>query len=286
MKPSEFDYLMATTLDEAISLLDQHGDEAEILAGGQSLIPALALRLSAPKILIDINSVADLGDINVSEEGVQIGALVRHTEILESPLIAQHIPLLAQAAQDVAHSAIRNRGTFGGSLVNAHPAAEFPACAIALDAEITLLGPSGTRTIAALDFFTGLFSTVREPNEILVSVMFPATALANRSEFQELSIRQGDFPLVGLAAHCQIDNNRIENLRLVYLGVSDKPTRAYRAEQCFEGQLLNPDTIAKAQEEISNDLDPVGDFNASAEYKMHLAKVLLSRVITSLVGQE
>lgn len=270
MKASAFDYIRADTVAEAVALLGRHGDTAKLLAGGQSLLPALNLRLSAPALLIDIGRIAALRGIAVAGDVLRIGATVTHAELLASPEIARHAPLLARAVAHVAHPAIRSRGTMGGSLANADPAAELPACALALGARILVEGPSGPRALAAEDFFTGLFETAMTPDEVLTAIEIDLAPDAAWG-FEELSRRSGDYAIVGLAAH------RTRGApRLAYFAVG---TRAVLAPHAAEA-LGRGEDLARAEAALADDLEPHDDPQASAAMRLHLARVLLRRVVT------
>ena len=271
MKASAFDYIRADSVAEAVALLGRHGDTAKLLAGGQSLLPALNLRLSAPALLIDIGRIASLRGVAVAGDVLRIGATVTHAELLASPEIARHAPLLARAVAHVAHPAIRSRGTIGGSLANADPAAELPACALALGARILVEGPSGSRTVAAEDFFTGLFETAMAPDEVLTAVeadLAPGAAWG----FEELSRRTGDYAIVGLAAHRPHHGAP----RLAYFAVG---THAVLARHAAEA-LGRGEGLASAEAALADDLEPHDDPQASAAMRLHLARVLLRRVVT------
>ncbi len=272
------------SLPDAFDLMARYGDDAKLLAGGQSLVPALNMRLSAPRVLIDINGLQELKGIRVTGDRVVVGALTRHRELENSPEIAAQVPLLRQAIRHVAHAAIRNRGTFGGSIANADPAAELPACAVALDAEFRIASGSGERRVAAREFFKGLYETDLRPGEMLVAGEFPRLQPGYRSAFQELARRQGDYAIVGLAAHARIEPGVIRDARLVFFGVGAMPVAAGGAERVLEGNACTPETIAAARRELASGLDPSADLYHSAETKRHLAGVLLARVLTQLAG--
>lgn len=274
MKAAAFDYLQADSVGQAVALLSRHGDSAKLLAGGQSLLPALNLRLSAPALLIDIGRIASLRGIAVAGGVLRIGATVTHAELLASPEIASHAPLLTRAIAHVAHAAIRNRGTMGGSLANADPAAELPACALALGARILIEGPAGPRVVAAEDFFTGLFETVMAPDEVLVAVeidLSPGAAWG----FEELSRRSGDYAIVGLAAH----RPRHGAPRLAYFAVGTSAILARHAAVALAQRGSTPEGIAAAEAALADDLEPHDDPEASAAMRLHLARVLLRRVV-------
>lgn len=279
MKAPKFKYVRAGDLDEALALLDQYGEGARILAGGQSLMPTLNMRLSQPEILIDINRIESLKGI--SEEGgvVRIGSLTRHVEVAGSPIIARHLPLIAEAMPHVAHVAVRNRGTFGGSVALADPAAEMPACALALGATFVVQGSAGRREIAADDYFLGLYETARKQNELLVETLIPVEAPGTVSVFLELAQRHGDFAIAGLACHARVDGDTIANARLVYFGSEDKPTLAAGAMAAISGKAWSDAVNDEAATALADDLDPMTNLQGSAAMKLHLQKVLTKRAL-------
>ena len=275
MKPAPFAYAKARSLDDAVAQLAAHQGEAKLLAGGQSLIATLNMRLSSPSLLIDINGVAELDAISVNGGTVEIGALARHVTLERSPEIAKHAPLIALAMPHIAHPAIRNRGTIGGSLAYADPAAELPACLVALDGEIDIAGPKGKRSVKAADFFKGLFETALGPHDVLSTVRFPATTADGRFGFAELARRHGDYALVGLAAAAKASGKSLSDVRLCYFGVGETPVRARKAEAALASGSV--DEAVKAL-----DFEPTGDLHATSEVKKHLAGVLLRRVARQL----
>ena len=282
MKPSPFNYYRADSVGNALALLQEHGDDAQILAGGQSLMAMMNLRLLAPEALIDINSIKELSGITQEDGVIRIGALTRHSEVEHSEVVAEHLPLLKMAIRHVGHAAIRNRGTLGGSISLADPAAEMPACAVALNAEIEVRGPSGTRRIAADKFFHGLFETELQADELLTAVCFPLATPEAHSAFNELARRHGDYALVGVAIHGPVIGGTYGALRIVYFGVGDQAILASNAAQVLEGQSLTGETLSRAQEALDGDLDPSSDLHGSAEFKSHLARVLLGRALKQL----
>ncbi len=286
MKPSPFAYAKPSSLDQVFDLLAAHGDGSKLLAGGQSLIPALNLRLSAPALLIDINGLSQLSGIAVEGETIRIGALTRHSEVERSPEIARHLPLVAQAVRHIGHAAIRNRGTFGGSLAFADPAAELPACAVALGAILVLASRAGRRRVAAKDFFRGLYATDLRPDEVLVGAEFPVQAPGYRSRFAELARRHGDYAMVGLAAHGRVNGEKLSDLRLIFFGVGTKPVVAAAVARLLEAQPLTNAAVASAVAALAQDLDPPDDLNGTAATKLHLAGVLLGRVIKAMLTKD
>jgi aerobic carbon-monoxide dehydrogenase medium subunit len=279
VKPAPFAYAKARSIADAIELLGREPD-SRILAGGQSLIATLNMRLDTPKLLIDINGVADLNAIALVDGWLEIGAMVRQRDAERSADIARFAPLLAKALPYIAHPAIRNRGTIGGSIAFADPAAELPACIVALSAELEIVGRSGKRTVKADDFFTGLFDTEIGPGDVLTKIRVPSAAPAHRFGFEEMVRRHGDYALVGLAATAQADGNTLKDIRLVYFGVGAIPMRARNAEQALIGG--SPEQAIAA---LAKDIDPKSDIHASAAARRHLAGVLLARVAKQLQGK-
>ena len=277
MKPAAFAYAKARSLDHALELL-QGEPESKVLAGGQSLMPTLNMRLSAPRLLVDINHIHDLRDIVRNGDWLEIGALVRHTQAEQAPDIAKLAPLIAMAMPHIAHPAIRNRGTIGGSIALADPAAELPACLVALDGEIEIAG-KGKRRVKAEAFFKDLFETALGPNDILTHVRVPVARAGDRFGFAELARRHGDYALVGLAARATAEGSALRDIRLVYFGVGVTPVRAKAAE----GELAGGDVEA-AVAALEDDLNPTDDVHASAAARQHLAGVLLTRVAKQLRG--
>lgn len=279
MKAPAFAYARPRSLAEAYDLLAKHGDGARVLAGGQSLVAILNLRLAAPEILVDITGIDGLAGISVSAGKVSIGALTRHREIERSAEIARHCPLLAQAAPHIAHVAIRNSGTLGGSLALADPAAEWPACCLALDATLRLVSAKGERRVAAREFFKGLYSTALAPAELIAGVEIPLLP-GHRSVFLELSRRRGDYAIVGVAAIARLEAGRLHDVRLAYLGGGDVPKLARNAMQAAEGKSPPGDLAA----ELSRDLSPLPDLENKAATKLHLANVLARRALDALAA--
>ena len=278
MKPAPFAYAKAKSLDHAIELLARPDGEARLLAGGQSLIATLNMRLSAPKLLIDLNGIGGLAGIVVKNGAVEIGALTRHAEAERSAEIARHAPLVALAMPHIGHAAIRNRGTLGGSIAFADPAAELPACLLALGGEVDVVGPNGKRTVKADDFFKGLFDTALGTGDVLTAIRIPAATEDARVGFAEFARRHGDYAMVGLAACAQADGKGLGDVRLAYFGVGNVPLRAKKAEtKLTEGNI---DDAVKA---LDADLDPSDDVQATAATKKHLAGVLLRRVARQLM---
>jgi carbon-monoxide dehydrogenase medium subunit len=283
VKPAPFDYHRPASLGEAVALLERYGDDGRVLAGGQSLVPALNMRLATPRALIDINRVAGLDAVRPTAEGLVLGALVRHEELERSPRVAAQAPLLAQAAPHIGHAAIRARGTLGGSVALADPAAELPACLVALGAEVRVTGPKGARAVAAGDFFRGVYATALGPAELVTEILVPPLAAGWRSTFLELARRHGDFALAGLAACARVDRGAIAEIRLVFCGVGAAPVRARSAEAALAGRRPGPEVLAAAGRELDADLDPPGDLHGGPALRRQLARVLLARAVGGLV---
>lgn len=283
MKAPAFDYVRPHSLPDALALLREHGERAKIIAGGQSLVPALNLRLLAPAIIVDIGALNELRGITISNDIVRIGALTRHVDLQRSAGIAQHVPLVAQAIARVAHPAVRNRGTIGGSLAQADPATELPACAIALEAMIVVTGVEGERSVPARDFFRGLYETALAPDEILVRVDVPTIGEDQRPVFFEFARRAGDYAIVGLAGQATLGDGGLRELRLAYFGVGGKPTLVERAAACLVGRRVDQAALTEAEAALGADLEAQDDLQASAATRLHLARVLLRRAVGELL---
>jgi aerobic carbon-monoxide dehydrogenase medium subunit len=281
VKPAPFGFARARSLGEVFDLLEQHGTEARLLAGGQSLLASLNMRLSAPEMLIDINHVEGLDGIAQSNGWLSIGALARFSAVERSEEIAGKAPLVAAAVPHIAHLAVRNRGTVGGSIAFADPAAELPACAVALDAEIEVAGRGGSRRVAAADFFKDLYETDLRPGEMVTALHVPAARPSQRFGFAEIARRHGDYALIGLAARAEAEDGRLGGVRLVFFSAGPVPVRARGAEAAFaEGRL--DDAVAA----LAEDLDPPGDPETSSGTRRYLAGVLLRRVAADLQGEK
>jgi carbon-monoxide dehydrogenase medium subunit len=278
VKAPPFAYARAATVAHALELLATHGDNARVLAGGQSLMPALNMRLAAPTVLIDVSRLGELAGVRVDGGAVRIGALTTHAAIECSAEVRKHLPLLADAVPHIAHPAIRNCGTFGGSLAMADPAAEWPACCVALDARFTLRRAAGSREVAAREFFTGPYSTVLQAGELLTEITLPIPAAATRHVFMELARRQGDYAIVGIAA---LARGR-EQLELTFLGAGATPLRAVKTSQAFVSKGFSDEALSAAKTTLQADLDPAADLYHTAQTKLHLAHVLTTRVMKQL----
>jgi carbon-monoxide dehydrogenase medium subunit len=284
MKASAFSYARATSVSNAIELLVAHGERAKVLAGGQSLMPALNLRLLAPEWIVDIGELGELRGISVSGGLVRIGALTRHADVLNSLDLAAHAPLLRQATAHIAHPAIRNRGTIGGSLAHADPASELPACMVALDATIIAQGPGGERRIPAKEFFRGIYETALSAGELLVAIELLAVAKNSAHFFGEFARRHGDYAIVGLAAQAVVGNDRLNDLRAVFFGVSDRPQPAKAAASLVK-RAVTPASLSQVLEDLGEELDPPEDQQANGAMRRHLAKVLLARCVSKLLDR-
>ena len=298
MKPAPFEYFCPETLEEALALLAQHGSDAKPLAGGQSLIPAMNFRLATPAVLVDLNTIADLAHVKPGDSGLRIGGMTRHRTLETNADIARELPLVAETMPFVAHAAIRSRGTIGGSLAHADPAAELPAVMLALEATIKLQKQGGARTVPAREFFTGLFSTALEPGEIVTEIEVPRADPRGRTgyAFDEVSRRHGDFALAGAAAVVAVDDAGVcTSARVALLSVADRPVLAEQVSLALVGQRILPmgqrplpggqrpiaDLIRDAAEAsaASADIDPASDIHASSRYRRSLAAVLIRRVL-------
>jgi carbon-monoxide dehydrogenase medium subunit len=284
MKASAFSYARATSVGNALELLVVHGESAKVLSGGQSLMPAMNLRLISPEMIVDIGGLAELRGIAVTGNVVRIGALTRHVDLARSPGIAAHAPLLTQAIGHVAHPAIRNRGTIGGSLAHADPASELPACMVALGATIVVGGPHGERRIAAADFFTGIYQTALTAQELLTAVELPVLPKDSAHFFDEFARRHGDYAMVGLAAQAIVRGEVLADFRPVFFAVGDRPVLA-RAASGLLNRPVTPALLSDALAELAAELEPEGDQQASVSMRRHLAKLLLVRCVAALLGR-
>jgi aerobic carbon-monoxide dehydrogenase medium subunit len=284
MKASAFNYARATSVVNALELLVAHGDKAKVLSGGQSLMPAMNLRLISPELIVDIGEIAELRGIAVRGGALIIGALTRHVDLLKSPEVAAHAPLLTEAIAHVAHPAIRNRGTIGGSLAHADPASELPACMIALNATIIVRSQTGERRIAAGDFFTGVYETALSAQELLIAVELPVARKSSVHFFHEFARRHGDYAIAGLAAQAIVLGDVFTDLRMVLFAVGDRPVLARSAEKLID-VVVTPALLSDASAALGEELDPPEDQQASASMRRHLAKVLLARCVSTLLGR-
>lgn len=282
MKARAFKYVRVETLQDALEAYASAGGDCCYLAGGQSLVPSLSLRLQAPALIIDISRIKALTGISRSGNWLRVGALTRHAEMLTSPEIARDAPLLRRAAPFVAHRAIRNMGTFGGTIALADPSAEFPAMTLALDAEFEIASAGGIRTAKADGFFRRLFETGLEPGEILTAIKIPAFGENDRCVFHELARRRGDYALVGAGVQGTFSGDQVSAVRIAFLSVGPTPARARHAEAAIAGRVLSSEAISDAKAALGEDLNPEDTDETSAAMRMHLARVLLGRLLGRL----
>lgn len=279
MKAPDFDYVKPRTLDEAIEILSSNAESAQPLAGGQSLLASLNMRLSSPSLLVDISGLDELQGIRLDSDEICIGALTRHVDLIRSELIATDLPLVHEAIHFVAHSGIRNRGTIGGSLALGDPSAELPACMLALDADLTLASRSGRRTLAARDFYKGLFDTDLKPGELIVEIRIALAKRGTHWAFTEISRRRGDFAMVGIAAVADLLDGRVAQAKLVYFGCSSYPRVAEHVSKGLRNGTLPPSDVSWIEDAIAMDIEPTDAAGLSAETKLHLAKVMTRRLL-------
>jgi carbon-monoxide dehydrogenase medium subunit len=279
MKAAAFNYAKPASLAQVFELLQTHGDDARLLAGGQTLMATLNMRLSEPHLVVDITGIQALRGISVQGAVLRIGALVTHTDIEFSPLVAQHAPLLKTAAPHIAHRAIRNSGTWGGSIAYADPAAEWPTCLLALGGAVVAQSSRGERRIAADDFFTGLYSTALAPDEVLTSCEIPLAAADHWFGFSELARRHGDYAIVGMAATARRQGRALQGVRIALLGIAATPVRALKAEALLEGRPLDQELVAQAVACLRAEIEPLPDLTNTPDTKRHLAGVLLQRML-------
>jgi carbon-monoxide dehydrogenase medium subunit len=286
MKPAPFKHYAPTTVPEALSYLAKHGYDAKALAGGQSLIPMMNFRLAQPAVLVDLNEVSELFYIKPARDGgLSIGAMTRQRQVERDPLVADRAPMIHEAMPNIAYPAIRNRGTFGGSIAHADPSAELPAISLALNARFRVRGPAGERWVGVDEFFLGFFTTVLAPEELLVEVALPPMPPHSGWSFLEVARRHHDFALVGVTVMVTLDaKDQCDQARMVYFSVGDGPVEAHQAAAVLRGQVPTPEAIREAAETAArDDVDPSSDINASAEYRRHLVGVLGRRALTQAV---
>jgi carbon-monoxide dehydrogenase medium subunit len=284
MKLPPFDYACPTSVSEAVALLASHGGEAKPLAGGQSLVPMLAFRVASPTLLVDLRKVAELRQIRITNEGVALGAMVRWREILDDARLRTAHPLLRAAVEHVAHYQIRNRGTVGGSMAHADPAAEMPGIAVACDAKITAIGKGGTRVIDAADFFQGPLITALQADEIITEVLLPLWPAKRRFGFQEFARRRGDFAMAAAAVFYDDDGGKARNAHVGAIGVADRPLRLKAAEDAINGNTIDEGVIAKAEAAASASVNPDDDIHASGAYRKALIGVMVERALREAAG--
>ncbi|WP_068271441.1 FAD binding domain-containing protein [Aldersonia kunmingensis] len=283
MIPASFEYVAPTTLDEAVSALSSAGEDAKIIAGGQSLMPVLRLRMAAPTTVVDLGRIEELRGIHEDGDSVVIGAMTTHHEVERNQLLAEHAALLSECAKTVADPQIRHRGTLGGALAHADPAGDLSAASVALDASLTIVGPGGQRTLAAADFFTDLFTTALEPDEILVYIRVPKHTgwAAHYEKFHRVS---QSWSMVGVAATLDVDGGVIRKAAVALTNMAAVPVRARGVEEALVGQSANIDVIRAAADHAAEGTNPISDENADAEYRTHLAKVLTRRAVVTAAG--
>lgn len=279
MKPAAFTHLAPNNLSDALHMLGDHAPDARVLAGGQSLVPMMNFRLARPTMLVDLNRIDTLSYIRDDGDCLAIGAMTRERTVENSDLIRTACPLVHDATLNIAHLPIRSRGTIGGSIANADPAAEYPATMLALDAELVAQSVRGERTIAAADFFDGVLSTTLEPDEILTEIRVPKIPANSGASFVEIARRHGDFALAGVAAQVTMDGGTASEVRLAACGVGPGPVRLSAAEQVLTGQALTNDALGKAAGAASAEVDPDSDVHATAAYRRKLAGVMAKRAV-------
>lgn len=282
MKPAPFEYFAPTTVDEALACLTEYGYDAKVLAGGQSLVPMMNFRLAQPSVIVDINNIHELFYIRENEEGgLRIGAMARHNKVETNPLVADRAALIADAMPHIATVQVRSRGTFGGSIAHADPSAELAAVSVALEGSFLLRNQKGERWVPTNEFFVGLFTSVLEPDELLIEAKFPALPERTGCALVEVARRPHDFAIVGVAGVVTLDkNDRCQRARLVFFSVGDGPVVAHQAEEMLKGKELTPESMrAAAETAAKRDIDPGSDIHASAEYRRHLAGVLSFRAL-------
>ncbi len=281
MKPARFEYIAPTTVEEALGHLTEYGYDAKVLAGGQSLIPMMNFRLAQPAVLIDLNKLAELSFIRAEKDGeLRIGAMTRHYQVERDDLVAEHAPLIHEAMPKVATPQIRSRGTFGGSIAHADPAAELTTICVALDGRFRCQSEREERWVPAQDFFLGMFTSVLEPDEMLVEIAIPPMAPRTGWALEEEARRAHDFALVGVCAVVTLDAQDLcERARLVFLSVGDGPVEAVKATEMLIGKEVTPEIIRSAAEAVTEELDPSADIHASVKYRLHLARVLARRAL-------
>ena len=286
MKPPPFDYVAPDSLEEAVAALAEHGDEAKVLAGGQSLVPLLAFRFARPALLVDLNRVPALDGVGFDGETLTVGALVRHRDVERVAGLRERCPMIVEAVEEIGHAAIRNRGTVCGSLAHADPAAEWTALALALDAQLDLAGPDGVRTVRAQDFFVSYFTTTLAFDEILVAVRLRIPNGRSGSCFHELARRSGDFALAGVGALVTLDEGgSVADARVALIGVGATAVRASAVEAVLRGGRPTAALLAEAAAAVDGEIDPNTDIHASSGYRRHVAQVLVGRALETAVAR-
>ena len=282
MIPAQFDYLRAGSVDEAVAALVERGDDAKVLAGGQSLIPLLRLRLSYPELVVDVSRVEEMHGVREDGDAIVVGAMTTHHEVIRDPLVQAHAGLVAEATKTVADPAVRHLGTFGGALSHADPAGDLPAVALALDAEFVIAGSGGRRTVAAADFFVDYLQTAIEPDELLVEVRLPKLGEGWGFRYEKFHRVAQSWAIVGVAAAVQRSNGSIAAARIGLTNMGATPVRATAVEQALAGSGL--DGVGAAAEHAAEGTSPPSDLNGQADYREHLARVLTRRAVTAAAG--
>ena len=279
MIPASFDYLTPTTLGEAVEALVSHGEDARVIAGGHSLLPMMKLRLARPGVLVDLSKIPDLSGIQQENGQITIGALTTHYEIESSDLLKDKCPLLPQTARVIGDAQVRNRGTIGGSLAHADPAADIPASILALGGELRVRGPDSDRWIQAEDFFLGLMTTALKPDEILTKIRIPVLSDRVGTSYQKVAQKASGFAIVGVAVHLGMDRGLCAEIGVGVTGLGSKPYRARGVEEGLRNRRLEPSVIEAASSQVAQDVDPLEDIHASAEFRAHLARLYTARAI-------
>ena len=286
MKPPPFEYVAPRSLDEAVAALAEHGDEAKAMAGGQSLVPLLAFRLARPTVVVDLNGIPGLDGARLDGTTLELGALTRQRDVELLPGLRERCAMITEAVEQIGHVAIRNRGTVGGSLVHADPAAEWTALALALDAELDLVGPAGTRTVPAAEFLISYFTTALEPTELVTGVRLQVPNGRSGSCFLELARRHGDFAIAGVGALVTLDGDgSVADARVALIGVGERAVRVDSAEQVLRGNRPTDELFTEAAAAVQAELDPNSDVHATADYRRHVAGVLVRRALATAVGR-
>ena len=284
MIPASFEYARPTTVDEALQAIADGGDDVKIMAGGQSLIPVMRLRLAAPETVVDLSRVAELRGVRDDGDAIVIGAMTTHHDVMTDPLVLQYAPLIAEATETVADRQVRARGTFGGALAHADPAGDLPAVALALDAEFVIAGPEGRRTVPASDFFVDYLTTALEEGELLVEIRVPKLAGEWGMRYEKFNRVAQAWSIVAVAAVVRRENGHIAEARIGLTNMGSTPLRASAVEAALAGADASPETIAAAARSAAEGTSPSSDLNGQADYREHLAQVLTRRAVTAAAG--
>jgi aerobic carbon-monoxide dehydrogenase medium subunit len=282
--PASFDYVRATSVEEAVAALAEHGDDAKVLGGGQSLIPLLRLRLAYPEVVVDCSRVGEMRGVRDDGDGIVIGAATTHHEVMTDPLVRTHVGLLAEATATVADPAVRHRGTFGGALAHGDPAGDLPAVALALDAQLTVAGPGGRRTVAAADFWQDYLQTAVGPDEVLVEVRLPKLGAGWGFRYEKFQRVAQAWAIVGVAAAVRRSNGAIAEARIGYTNMGATPVRGRGVEESLAGADASAAAVSSAAQRAAEGASPSSDLNASADYREHLARVLTTRAVSTAAG--